>query len=126
MRLDTLELIGAKSWQEDADSVQFLRRHSFPGKNIGCGRRKVGVCKRIITDEETRYTRGVTKKRSTIFNSHERNGYGYRLLNKIDHEAFIDVVVMVVVPWIGSLDIGTTSIGPGRFPRHDVPGEIRE
>ena len=32
MRLDTLELIGAKSWQEDADSVQFLRRHSFPGK----------------------------------------------------------------------------------------------
>ena len=86
----------------------------------------MGVCKRIITDEETRYTRGVTKKRSTIFNSHERNGYGYRLLNKIDHEAFIDVVVMVVVPWIGSLDIGTTSIGPGRFPRHDVPGEIRE
>ena len=66
------------------------------------------------------------KKRSNIFNSHERNGYGYRLLNKFDHEAFLDVVVMVVVPWIASLDIGTTSIGPGQFPRHDVPGEVRE
>ena len=62
------------------------------------------------------------KQRSKILNSHERNSHGYRLLNKFDHETFIDVVV----PWIASLDIGTTTIGPGRFPRHDVPGEIRE
>jgi hypothetical protein len=64
-------------------------------------------------------------KRSKISNSHKRNGHGYRLLHKFDHKAFI-VVVMVVIPWVASLDIGTTSTAPGRFPRHDVPGEIGE